>query len=174
MNHIRFGLLSVALGALIVALPACGGGGDGGGGTAGGVPVLAGSPIPTVALPTPTPPICTPPAQLDVPANFPQEVPLPPDFVTWSVSTTPHLQVVGRVTPPEVDPRAGIAPQFLTVRAIVDRLKDLGWTRRLNQRVDGEDYDLFAPDGRSAHLNVVEKECPGQVQITYDFNWITP
>lgn len=153
-----------------VLVAACSGDG---GSSLRGAPTLRSSPLPTVEPPSPTPPICEPGESVAVPENFPSdEVPIPPDFVGWEVTTEPHLRLVGTVSPPE---DVSLPPHGVAIRPIVDLLRGQGWTPMLNPRVSGQDWDLTAPDGRVLHVNAsVMPECPGQVRLTYDVYWVTP
>jgi len=155
----------------IAAAAACGG--NSGAPSSGGAPKLAGTAIPTVPLPTPTEVVCSPPAQLAIPANFPAEIPLPPDYQVWSVTTSPNLIVIGRTTP-SITPGSLDVPRGVVARDLLTAFVGRGWTPKLNQ-VDGRDYNLTSPDGRILHFNAIERpECGGIVQLTFDVKWVTP
>jgi len=154
-------------GALLAAaaVAACGGGGD----QPAGVPTLAGTPLPTVtALPTPTP-VCNPPQQLALPADFPPELPVPPGFIVWELSRTPYLHLVGRAVPP---PDERLTPNAVLLQAILDHANANRWRLYANSHVDGVDYTFTLPDGRQGHLNVNVAPCPGQAQLTWDIFWV--
>ena len=161
----RAGILSVAMvGALFLA-SACGGGGD----DVPGTVKLAGTPIPTATVaPTPVP-VCDPQSQLAVPASFPPEITLPTTFVAWSVETTPHLRVIGRVRDPS---KPSVEVQLLVEVALVAQLK-------LQFKVGTEPgpnggYVITAPDGRQGEfLAQPIEECQGQVELFYDLYWVT-
>jgi hypothetical protein len=109
-----------------------------------------------------------------MPANFPAEIPVPPDYQVWSVTTSPYLTVVGRTTPP-IDPARHEVPRGVVAQSLLDILVGRGWTAQINKHVDGQDYDVKSPDGRVLHFNALEKpECFGSVQLTYDLKWVTP
>jgi len=48
------------------------------------------------------------------------------------------------------------------------------WRGKINQGVDGQDYDLTAPDGRVMHYNALAKPECGDVQLIYDLRWVIP
>lgn len=151
-------------------MAACGGGDDGP--SVRGAPTLRSSPLPTVAPPSPTPPICEPDEPLDLPASFPAgEIPVPPDLVVWEVETEPHLRVYGSVSPPQ---DASLPPRGVVAAAVVSRLVETGWQAQL-ARGTAQDYDITSPDGRVLRFMVTEPlECPGQVRVLYELPWITP
>jgi hypothetical protein len=163
--------LAVALCACAAALAACGGGGSG---TTAGVPELVGTEIPTAVQPPPTPPTCAPPANLSLPSAFPNEVRsiVPPDFVVWSVQTSPNLIVVGRSMPSndtgKNEPLYGIL-----AADIRSKVTALGWPLRINVQVSLTDTTATAPDGRVLHFFTGEQvDCPGQVRVVFDLQWI--
>jgi len=163
--------LALALCAGAAVLAACGGGSSG---PSAGVPQLVGTEIPTAVLPTPTPPICTPPANLALPAAFPDEIRsvVPTDFVVWSVQTAPNLIVTGRAMVADEsgknEPLYGIA-----VQAIKEKVIALGWPPRINVEVSDTDITATAPDGRVLHFFTEPRdECPGQVYVVFDLQWI--
>jgi len=164
---------AIVLAAVVVGMAAACGGGSNANPNSDG-PKLAGTPIPTVPLPTATEVVCSPPAQIAMPANFPAEIPLPSDFQVWSVTTSPYLTVVGRTTP-LIDPESREVPRGVVARNLLTTLVGQGWTPQFNQHVDGRDYDVTSPDGRTLHFNALEKqECFGSVQLTLDVKWVTP
>ena len=86
-----------------------------------------------------------------VPADFPKaDVPVPPDFVLWSVTRSPYLHLVGTVAPPD-DP-SGRHPWDVVSQAIIGLMQQHGWTFSLNTQVEGADYDFTSIDGRSGHF----------------------
>lgn len=167
MRADRAGGLAVAVMVIAALAAGCGGGG----GSDGGGVKLAGSPIPTVSPVPPTPAICAPATPLTLPASFPQEIPVPEDYVVWAVETTPFLHVVGRTTPPI---EQNNPPHGVVAAALTEKMGARGWRVQLNPRIDGQDYDLTSPDGRVMHFNALnEPEC-GDVQLVYDLRWVTP
>jgi hypothetical protein len=150
---------------------ACGGGKDTGPSL---IPTLAGTTIPTVSPVPPTAAVCTPPQPLTLPANFPSEIPVPPDMTVFSVKTTPYLEVIMRVPPPN-DPGRNEPPRGIASYAIVSRLNEKGWTATLHDHVDGLDYDLTSPEGHVLHFNSISRpECSGVVQLTFGVKWVAP
>ncbi len=131
---------------------------------------LAGTAIPTIT-PSPTPvPVCDPPAALPVPANFPVEVRLPTTIVVWSVQTTPHLRLVGRVRDPNTDSRSA---QQAVDTGILLALKFEGFEIGADPGPNGG-YVFTAPDGRQGeYMGIPIPECPGQVEMIYELYWIT-
>jgi hypothetical protein len=106
-----------------------------------------------------------------LPANFPAEIPVPPNFIVWSMEQSPHLKVVGRVMAPLEPPNP---PHGVVADALVRLLEEKGWRTKFNEHVDGVDYDMTAPDGRVLHFNTLtKKECANVVELTYDVQWIT-
>src|SRR5690242_5252594 len=86
-------LVSVGLAIMIAA---CGGGS---GRSSSGIPTLDNAQIPTVPAAIPTAPTCDTTANIPLPANFPSDIPVPPGYKVWSVSTSPYLHVDGRLVP---------------------------------------------------------------------------
>ncbi|MDP9238471.1 MAG: hypothetical protein M3P30_13940 [Chloroflexota bacterium] len=149
---------------------------DKSGGGAGLIPTLAGTAIPTVSPVPPTAVVCTPPEPLTLPPSFPAElaVVIPPDMTVYSVNTTPHLQVIGRVPPP-FDPNRNEPPFGIAAFTVVQRMEGIGWAPKINQKADGADWTFTAPDGRMLHFNALPKpQCSNVVQLTYDLQWLTP
>lgn len=165
----RFFAAALVLLAGAAAFASCGGNGDD---DFDVVPTLAGTPIPTAAIePSPTP-VCDVAAPLPVPANFPADVRLPPDYKIASIETAPHLKVVGRATPPQ--PKKGTVASELAV-SMQDALRSRGWALTLNPRTAGQDYTLTAPDGRTGHFNVqIVPGCPAHAELLVELFWITP
>lgn len=156
---------------VLAASAACGGGKDTGRSV---IPTLAGTPIPTVSPVPPTAAVCTPPEPLTLPANFPSEIPVPPDMTVFSIKTTPYLEVIMRVPPPR-DPGRNEPPHGIAADAIVSRLSQAGWRAAFHDRVDGLDYDITSPEGHVLHFNSLPRhECSGAVQLTFDVKWVTP
>ena len=160
----RIEALSLALGATLVLGAACGAGND--------VPdtvKLAGTVIPTATVaPTPAP-ICDPPSPVTVPANFPSEIPLSEQFVPWSVQTTPHLKVVGRI---EDLSRDSLTLQSVLEPTLLAQLK-LQFEVSTEPGPNGG-YILTAPDGRTGEFVTYQiAECQGQVELFYDLYWVT-
>lgn len=165
-------LIALAAAGAIVAV-ACGGGGGGKQEDVSLIPTLAGTAIPTVSPIPPTQAVCTPPAQLALPASIPSDVPIPPDYVVWSVSTSPYLHVEGRVAPPARRDEPG---KGIVAAAITGRMLEMKWRFTLNAGADGQDYNFSTPDTppREGHfLAATVPGCPGQVQLNWDFKWIT-
>ncbi|MBI5284236.1 MAG: hypothetical protein HY874_03995 [Chloroflexi bacterium] len=165
---VRAAGLVVAVVVIAALAAACG---DGGGEIDGVGVKLAGSPIPTVSPVPPTPVICAPATPMSLPESFPKEIPVPEDYVVWAVETVPYLHVVGRTTPPFDQ---GNPPHGIVADALNQKMGARGWRGKLNQGVDGGDYDLTAPDGRVMHFNALPKPECGDVQLTYDLRWVTP
>ncbi len=162
-------LLTTVAALLVMLSAACGGGGKS---ANNGAPVLAGTEIPTVSPVPATVASCAPPQQLALPANFPREITVPPDYVIWSVETTPHLRVVGRVTPP-ASPTSEV-PKGVVADAILAEATAGGWQLRLHQGPEALDYDFTLPDGREGNFTSgTAPGCPGQVILTFDANWVT-
>lgn len=139
----------------------------------GGGLVLVGTVIPTAPPATLTPAVCKPPAALSLPANFPADFPVPPDFVVWSVETSPHLHVEGRASPP---PAAnGEPPKGVVANALVTRGTAMGWQFATRNHIDGQDYMFVTPDGRTGHFNANQAPagCEGQVILVLDADWVT-
>jgi hypothetical protein len=153
-----------------IALAACGGGDSG----TSGIPTLAGTPYPTVPAVIPTEPICTTTAVIPMPPNFPSEIPVPPGYTVWSVSTTPYLHVEGRVTPPDTGTRQ--VPKGIVSDAINYNLQRANWTLKFNPQHDGLDFEFFsADDTKHGHYDADHAiGCPGQVVLIYDIFWLTP
>lgn len=129
---------------------------------------------PTLAVtpqPTATAAICEPTAAIPLPQNFPQEFPVPDGYVVFRASTTPSMEVVGRVPVPEGANEA--APHGAVAFAIVQEMLKAGWQPHLNELVDGADYDMTAADGRVLHFNAIPVPACKQVQLTVDARWIT-
>lgn len=166
--------VAIALAVVAVAMIAAACGGGASDTSTDGGPKLAGTPIPTVPLPTPTETVCSPPTPMTLPADFPAEIPVPPDYQVWSVTESPYLTVVGRTTPP-VSPERDEVPHGVVAQSLLDILVGRGWRPSINKGIDGLDYNVTAPDGRVVHFNALNKpECFGSVQLTYDLKWITP
>ena len=129
---------------------------------------------PTLAVtpqPTATAAICEPTAAIPLPQNFPEDFPVPKGYVVFRSSTTPTMEVVGRVPVPEGGNQT--APHGAVAYAIVQEMQKEGWAPQLNQLVDGADYDMTAADGRVLHFNAVPVPACNQVQLTIDARWIT-
>jgi hypothetical protein len=138
------------------------------------IPTLSGTTIPTVSPVPPTAAVCTPPQPLTLPANFPSEIPVPPDMTVFSVKTAPYLEVVMRVSPPS-DPGKNEPPHGIASDAVVSRLNAKGWRATFHNHVDGLDYDLTSPEGHVLHFNSISRpECSGVVQLTFGAKWVTP
>ena len=138
--------------------------------------VLAGTEIPTVSPVPPVPPtpvVCSPPASLSMPANFPRDFPVPPDFVVWSITTSPHLHVEGRVSPPRSSNREPL--KGIVANSIVTRGAAMGWKFAIRDHIDGQDYTFSTPDGRTGHFNANQAPfgCEGQVVLILDADWVT-
>jgi hypothetical protein len=162
------GVLFVIAASLALFIGACGGDTES---SVTGAPTLRTSPIPTVPLPTPTPVDCSVPVALDMPEDFPEEIPVPPEYVPTEVERQPHLRVVGLAMPPLTGTEP---PHGIVMTGVLDNLQtSQGWAARLNQRVEGLDFDFTAPDGRVLHVNSAGRiGCPDQVVLTYDVLWI--
>ena len=163
----RFALAAVIVAAL--AFNACGGS-DETDATAG-TPALRNSPIPTVVVEPTATPVCDPPAASSMPANFPPDVPVPPEYKVDRVETAPYLKVEGRVTPPETR-----GPAYGTVfQAIQGNMIDLGWSVQRSGEGDGAHVTFTTSDGRSGSYTAVPVlGCTEEVHLTYELNWITP
>jgi hypothetical protein len=170
MSRSRAALVLFAAMAMILSA-GCRGGKDTGPSL---IPTLAGTPIPTVSPVPPTAAVCTPPQPLALPANFPSEIPMPPDLTVFGVKTAPYLEVIVRVSVP-IDPGRNEPAHGIAADAIVSRLNEKGWRAALHDRIDGLDYDLTSPEGHVLHFNAISRpECSGVVQLTFGVKWITP
>ena len=116
--------------------------------------------------------VCGPTAELPFPDDFPKtEITVPPDFIVWTVERSPHLRIFGTVTPPE--DQAGRQPWQVVSDALLARLHTRGWETALNDKIEGRDFDIKAPDGRTGHFLAQPRiGCTGTVNLTYDINWI--
>lgn len=166
----KAGLVAIAMCAISLAVAACGGDG---GATVRGEPTLRSSPIPTVPLPTATPVDCSLPEGLEMPADFPDEIPVPPEFIATEIEREPNLRVTGLAMPPLTgrEPEHGVV-----IAGVLDGLQiRRGWTAAFNQRIEGLDYTVTAPDdGRQLHVNASRRVgCPGHVVLLYDVLWLT-
>ena len=162
-------LAVAALGTVVLALAACGGGGKSG---SNGQPKLVGTEIPTVSPVAATAASCVPPQPLALPANFPTEITLPLDYVVWSIETTPHLRVVGRTTPP-ASPKNEV-PKGVTADAVLREAAAGSWKLTLHDKLEALDYDFTLPDGRQGNFtSATAAGCPGQVILTFDAHWVT-
>ncbi len=165
---LRLPLSMLLTAAAAIALGCGGGGGD----NVSDVPTLAGTPIPTaVIVPTATP-VCPVDAPLPLPANIPADVPLPPDLKIMRIETTPHLIILGRTEPP---PNPEANPPVTLASSMAASFRDAGWTATRNFRVDGIDYTVTHPDGRTGHFNAhLAMGCALNADLTVELFWITP
>jgi hypothetical protein len=157
-------LLALVAGAVVVTAAACGGGDSGN----DGVPQLEGTPLPTA-----TPPTCTVTEPLALPANFPADVAVPPNYLISSIDTEPLLRLEGRIDPP-ADPTGVRSPIQMLEFAIADNMLD--WTFGENQSVGGLDHTFTHPDGRSGRYTsgLVDGCPPYHLSLSYEIPWITP
>jgi hypothetical protein len=151
------------------ALTACGGDDETSATTS--TPVLRSSPIPSVEPVASPTAVCDPPAQATLPANFPTDVPVPPEYKVDGVETTPHLRVLGRALPPP----AGVA-YALVFEELHRRMIATGWDTSRASRVDGARIDFnWEEDGRAGFFHAIPVEgCVQEVHLIYEFFWITP
>ncbi len=162
----RRAVLAIGLIVTVAITAACGG-------TKNDVPdavKLAGTAIPTVTAEPTQAPVCEPTTPVTIPANFPPEITLPQVFVPWSVETTPHLRVIGRVQDPaggnSADVQAVIEPQIV---AALRTKFEIASTPGPNGG-----YVISLPDGsKGEFLATPVEECPGQVELFYDIYWVT-
>jgi hypothetical protein len=109
-----------------------------------------------------------------LPANFPADIPVPPEYKVDEVQTEPFLKVVGRATPPN----PGRAAYGAVHDALVANLTERGWTLEFAPRSEGADgahVIMTHPDGRNGRYRSQSIEgCVGEVLLTYELNWVTP
>lgn len=162
--------LSICAVAALAIAAACGGGGDD---DVSPIPTLAGTAIPSVTVQPTATAVCDAPSAGPLPTSFPADVPVPPDAVPEQIVTDPHLTVVFRVAPPDVD---RTKPYAVVGEAMIDQLQARGWRVILNEQADGVDRD-FTQDTRRGHFNSIPYigcDEQGYVRLTMDLFWITP
>jgi hypothetical protein len=152
-----------------VAFAACGG--DDGTQAVTGTPVLRSSPIPPVSPVASPTAVCDTPALASMPANFPADVPVPPEYKVDSVETAPYLKVVGRASPPPGGPAYAVVFEELQRRLI-----ESGWRPTLDPEGEGVRINFVREDdGRSGFFRVVPvADCQREVTLSYELSWVTP
>jgi hypothetical protein len=150
--------------AFVLFAAACGGGDDDG----SNVPVLQGTPLATA-----TPPTCTVNEPLALPANFPADVAVPPNYLIETIETSPGLKLEGRIDPPP-DSAGVLSPIQVLEVAIEDNMP--GWTFGENESPGGLDYTFTHPDGRTgSYISDLVDGCPPyHLSLSYDIPWVTP
>ena len=161
--------LQAWLAACAVVLAACAGVACGGDDDSRPLlPRLEGTPLPTV-----TPINCAVASPVDLPAEFPSELAVPPNYEVAVVETAPFLKVTGRLqTPPdEIQLRP---PMVLLATAIADNSP--AWTFGPNQSTDTLDITFTHADGRAGRYTALPiRGCrPDQLELTYEIPWVTP
>jgi hypothetical protein len=160
------GLLVLGCSVLLVA--ACGGGDAN-----SLVPELEGTPLPTATQVPPTEAVCEIAAPVPLPANFPADVAVPPNYVVSSVETMPYLKSDGIVVPPP-DPDGVRGPLAMLEFAIVDNMRAT-WTFEVDPFADGRGYTFTSQDGREGGFFAAPLAgCPDTVTLRYEIKWVTP